>query len=133
MHTSVEWPGVNGTWLKISKGGGLLDFIVDNCVSYPRNPARSINSFTMSQKHAPPTGASSTGMPWFNFPGYNDHGLISAAILIPPNRRIVCTSGQVGTDSNGKQPESLEDEMIVAFEVISPDLLPTFIILTTFQ
>lgn len=71
----------------------------------------------MSQKHATPTGISKTGISWFNFPGYNDHGLIAAATLIPPNRRIVCTSGHVGTDSQGKCPESLEDEMILAFEV----------------
>jgi hypothetical protein len=71
----------------------------------------------MSQKHATPTGISKTGIPWFNFPNYDDHGLISAATLIPPNRRIVCTSGQVGTDSQGKRPETLEDEMILAFEV----------------
>jgi enamine deaminase RidA (YjgF/YER057c/UK114 family) len=76
----------------------------------------------MSQKHATPTGRSKADIPWFNFPGYDDHGLISAAILIPQNRRIVFTSGQVGTDSNGR-PESLEDEMVLAFEVISPPSL----------
>jgi hypothetical protein len=73
----------------------------------------------MSQKHATPAGISKTGIPWFSFPGYNGHDLIAAAILIPPNRRMVSTSGQVGTDAQGNRPAELEDEMILAFEVIS--------------
>ncbi|KAE9370335.1 hypothetical protein N431DRAFT_484575 [Stipitochalara longipes BDJ] len=76
----------------------------------------------MSQKHAAPTGISKTGVPWFNFPGYDDHRLISAAILIPPNRRIVCTSGHVGRDSEGKRPESLEDEMVMAFQKVEKSI-----------
>jgi len=71
----------------------------------------------MPQDHAAPTGVSKTGVPWFNFAGYDDHGLIAAATLIPPNRRIVYTSGHVGRDNEGKRAETLEDEMILAFEV----------------
>ena len=105
----------------------MYKYLKSNNLSIPHSVPRfilprhhSITSFTMSQKHASPTGTSSTGIPWFNFPGYDDHGLISAATIIPQNRRIVFTSGQVGTDSEGKQPETLEDEMILAFEVINP-------------
>ncbi|PMD46178.1 hypothetical protein L207DRAFT_577049 [Hyaloscypha variabilis F] len=76
----------------------------------------------MSQKHATPTGVSKTGVPWFNFPSYDDHGLISAADLIPANRRIVYTSGHVGRDSEGKRAESLEDEMILAFEKVEKSI-----------
>jgi len=89
----------------------LLNFIIHYCVSHRRDISHSIIPFSMSEKHAPPTGTSSSGIPWFNFSGYDDHGLISAAILIPPTRRIVYTSGQVGTDSKGTQPESLEDNL----------------------
>jgi hypothetical protein len=74
----------------------------------------------MSHKHASATGISKTGIPWFNFPGYNDHGLISAATLIPLNRRMVSISGQVGTDSKGNRPEDLEEEITTAFEVSFP-------------
>jgi hypothetical protein len=99
---------VDNTGSSTSKAS-LLNFIIHYCVSHRRDISRSIIPFSISQKHAPPTGTSSSGIPWFNFPGYDDHGLISAAILIPPNRRIVYTSSQVGTDSKGKQRESLED------------------------
>jgi len=107
-------------------GSNLLSTPLSVLDSYYYGNTQSL-PFTMSQKHAPPTGTSSTGIPWFNFSGYDDHGLISAATLIPPNRRIVFTSGQVGTDSEGKQPETLEDEMILAFEVInaSADIKPS--------
>lgn len=64
-----------------------------------------------------PTGTSKTGIQWYNFPGYDDHGVISAAILIPPNRRIVTTAGHVGSNEEGKLPDTLEGEIEACFVV----------------
>jgi hypothetical protein len=69
---------------------------------------------------ASPTTTSKTGLLCFEWPGYDNHGLISAAVVIPPNRRIVTTSGMLALDKNGKHPDSLEEELIISFDVCSP-------------
>jgi hypothetical protein len=66
------------------------------------------------------TSTSKTGLLYFDWPGYDNHGLISAAVVIPPNRRIVTTSGMLALDKNGKHPESLEEELVISFDVCSP-------------
>lgn len=65
------------------------------------------------------SGTSKTGLRWINYPGYDESEKysIAAAVLVPPNRRLVATSGHVARDSNGKHPEKYEDEFRIAFEV----------------
>jgi hypothetical protein len=65
------------------------------------------------------TGISLTGLQWINFPGYDEAEKykISAAVVVPPGRRLVATSGHVGKDSSGNRPDDLEKEFIIAFDV----------------
>jgi hypothetical protein len=66
------------------------------------------------------SGTSKTGLRWINYPGYEESDMysIAAAVLVPPNRRLVATSGHVARDENGKHPVEYEDEFTVAFEVL---------------
>lgn len=66
------------------------------------------------------SGISKAGLRWVNYPGYDeaDKYPIAAAVVVPPNRRLVATSGHVARDSDGKHPEEYEDEFKVAFEVL---------------
>jgi hypothetical protein len=58
------------------------------------------------------SGASKSGLRWIKYPRYDESEKysIAAAVLVPPNRRLVATSGHVAHDSNGKHPEEYEDE-----------------------
>lgn len=58
-----------------------------------------------------------------NYPGYDesDKYSIAAAVVVPPNRRLVATSGHVARDENGKHPEDYEEEFTIAFEVLPLD------------
>jgi hypothetical protein len=65
------------------------------------------------------SGTSKAGLRWINFPGYDESEKysIAAAVVVPPNRRLVATSGHVARGSDGKYPE-YEDEFRIAFEVL---------------
>lgn len=65
------------------------------------------------------SGTSATGLQWINYPGYEEAEKykISAAVVVPPGRRLVATSGHVGKDNSGNRPDDLEQEFILAFDV----------------
>lgn len=68
------------------------------------------------------SGTSKGGLRWVNYPGYDEANIypIAAAVVVPPNRRLVATSGHVARDKNGNHPEEYEDEFTIAFEVLRP-------------
>ena len=73
----------------------------------------------MAQSTVSQSGTTLTGLKWINYPGYDESEAykIAAAVVVPPGRRLVATSGHVGRDSSGKAPESLEEEFTAAFKV----------------
>ena len=56
------------------------------------------------------SGTSKTGLRWINYQGYDESEKypIAAAVLVPPNRKPVATSGHIASDSNEKHPEEHE-------------------------
>lgn len=72
----------------------------------------------MAQSTESQSGTTLTGLKWINYPGYDESEAykIAAAVVVPPGRRLVATSGHVGQDSSGKAPESLEEEFTAAFK-----------------
>ncbi|KAF8861623.1 YjgF-like protein [Acephala macrosclerotiorum] len=70
------------------------------------------------------SGTPVSGLQWVNFPGYDEAGKykISAAVVVPPGRRLVATSGHVGRDSAGNHPDDLEAEFVMAFDKVEKSL-----------
>lgn len=70
------------------------------------------------------SGISAGGLQWVNFPGYDEAEKykISAAVVVPPGRRLVATSGHVARDSTGNPMDDLELEFATAFDVSLPML-----------
>lgn len=99
------------------------NFIATQTFSCLHNKISHCSPTTMASNNAVGTsGTSATGLQWINYPGYNEAEKykISAAVVVPPGRRLVATSGHVGKLESGSPPDDLEQEFIIAFDVRFP-------------